>query len=135
MAFQVRKIDPLDLQPRKAIGVSLPFSGRAVFTSTYQSKDATKINLINYFLTAKGERYLNPYFGNGLQTMLFEQLTETVIRQLESQIRNDIGIFFPTVVVGELIVEGIPDSNTVQLFMKYQIRSTGISDEVTINFL
>ena len=47
MAFNVKRIDPLDLQPRKAIGVSLPFSAPAVFKSTYQSKDAIKTNLIN----------------------------------------------------------------------------------------
>jgi len=47
MGYDVKRIDPLDLQPRKAIGVSLPFSGKAVFNSTYQSKDAIKANLIN----------------------------------------------------------------------------------------
>ena len=31
MAFNRRKINPLDLQPRKAIGVSLPLSGKSVF--------------------------------------------------------------------------------------------------------
>ena len=51
MAFNIRKIDPIDLQPRKAVGVSLPFSGKAVFNSTFQTKDAIKTNLINYFLT------------------------------------------------------------------------------------
>ena len=51
MAFNSRRINPLDLQPRKAIGVSLPFSGKAVFNPTYVTKDAIKNNLINYFLT------------------------------------------------------------------------------------
>ena len=31
MAFDVKKINPLDRQPRKAVGVNLPFSGQAVF--------------------------------------------------------------------------------------------------------
>ena len=30
MAFQVERINPLDLQPRKAVGVGLPFSGLSV---------------------------------------------------------------------------------------------------------
>ena len=47
MAFEVRKIDPRDLQPRTAIGVSLPFSGKAVFNSTFTSAEAIKNNLIN----------------------------------------------------------------------------------------
>ena len=65
MAFNVKNINPLDRQPRKAIGVDLPFSGDGVFNSTFQTKDAffptiipTKVevfsdpdtNLISFFL-------------------------------------------------------------------------------------
>ena len=42
MAFEVKRINPLDRQPRKAVGISLPFSGQAVFNSTYTTKDAIK---------------------------------------------------------------------------------------------
>jgi len=51
MAFDAKKINPLDRQPRKAVGVNLPFSGQAVFNSNYLTKDAVRNNLINYFLT------------------------------------------------------------------------------------
>ena len=54
MAFEVKKIDPLDLQPRKAVGVALPFSGKAVFNSTFETKEAIKANLVNYLLTKRG---------------------------------------------------------------------------------
>jgi hypothetical protein len=63
MAINSRRINPLDLQPRKAIGVSLPLSAAAVFNSTYMTKDAIRTNIINYFLTGQGERYMNPSFG------------------------------------------------------------------------
>ena len=33
MAFEAKKINPLDRQPRKAIGISLPFTGLGVFNS------------------------------------------------------------------------------------------------------
>ena len=39
MAFEIEKINPLDLKPSKGVGVALPFSGRAVFNTTYQTKD------------------------------------------------------------------------------------------------
>ena len=51
MAFEVKRINPLDRQPRKAVGISLPFSGQAVFNSTYTTKDAIKNNIINFFIT------------------------------------------------------------------------------------
>lgn len=135
MAFEVRKIDPLDLQPRKAVGVSLPFSGKAVFNSTYQSKDAVKTNLINYFLTSKGERYMNPEFGNGLQALLFDQLTEDKIKEIDFLIREDLETLFPKVEPIEILTTGLPDTNTVQFSMSYRVRETNIEDEVTINFV
>lgn len=134
MAFEVKKIDPIDLQPRKAVGVSLPFSGKAVFNQTYQTKDAIKTNIINYFLTSKGERYLNPSFGNSLQNLLFEQLTQDKVQQIEDLVRSDLELYFPKVEPVEINTVGNADNNTVNFSLKYKLRNTGIEDEVVINF-
>ena len=134
MAFEVKKIDPLDLQPRKAIGVTLPFSGTAVFNSSYQSKEAVKTNLINFFLTSQGERFMNPTFGNRLQTLLFEQLTEDKVAAIDSSVRRDLGIYFPKVVVRQVGIDASPDTNTVTFYLVYSIKDTNIDDEVIINF-
>jgi phage baseplate assembly protein W len=134
MAFEVKKIDPRDLQPRVAIGVGLPFSGKAIFNSTYTSAEAIKNNLINYFLTGTGERYMNPTFGNGLQTLLFDQLTEGKVQQIDAVIKADLEFFFPRVEVVNINTEGIPDRNTVEFSMSYRVKETNIEDELTINF-
>lgn len=134
MAFEVRKIDPLDLQPRKAIGVQLPFSGQAVFNQTYQSKDVIKTNLINYFLTLRGERYLNPTFFTRLQEFLFDQLTEDKVRQIDALVRREVELYFPRVEPINISTIGDPNTNTVQFSMSYVVRDTNIEDELTINF-
>jgi uncharacterized protein len=134
MAFEVQKINPLDLQPRKAIGVQLPFSGRAVFNPTYQSRDAIKTNLINYFLTIRGERYLDPTFGTNLQALLFDQLTEDKVRQIDTLIRNEIRINFPRVEPVNISTIGDTNTGIVQFSMSYTVRDTNIEDEVVINF-
>lgn len=134
MPFEVKKISPIDLQPSKAVGVKLPFTGAAVFNQTYESKDAIKTNLINYFLTYRGERYLNPTFGNGIQKELFEPMTKDKIRMIDKQIRNDLSFYFPRVEVHEINTEGIPDDNTIQFSLKYSVKDTNIEDEVVINF-
>ena len=134
MPFEVKKIDPLDLQPRKAVGINLPFSGKAVFNSNYQTRDAIKTNLINYFLTFKGERYLNPTFGNGLQKLLFDQLTEDKVKVIDSEIKKDLSFYFPKVIASDISTIGIPDTNTVQFTLKYSVADTNIEDEVVINF-
>jgi len=134
MAFNVQKIHPLDLQPRKAVGVKLPFTSRAVFESTYTTKDALKSNIINYFLTEKGERFLNPGFGAGLRLMLFEQITTDTKDQIAYIIRQDMAQWFPDVNIRDLVIKATEDTNTVAVAITYDVSQTNIQDQVVINF-
>jgi phage baseplate assembly protein W len=134
MAFNVRRINPLDLQPRKAVGVALPFQGRAVFNSTYTTKDATRTNLINFFLTGQNERVFNPRFGSGIRNLLFENLTQESIDIATENITQGLQIYFPQVEIRNLQLVPIYDENLVNFELKYGIRETGITDELTINF-
>ena len=133
MAFEAKKINVLDLQPRKAVGVSLPFSGKAVFNSTFQTKDAIKNNLINYFLTGRNERYLNALFGFGLRIELFENITETKLDALDAKAREALRVYFPKVLPREIKLTSDPDMNTVGFYLAYSIADTGIDDELLIN--
>jgi len=134
MAFNVRRINPLDLQPRKAVGVALPFQGRAVFNSTFTTKDATRTNLINFFLTGQNERVFNPRFGSGIRNLLFENLTQENIDIATENITQGLQIYFPQVEIRNLQLVPIYDENLVNFELKYAIRETGITDELTINF-
>mgnify|MGYP000206128808 CR=1 FL=1 len=133
MALNVRKINPLDRQPRKAIGVDLPFSGDAVFNSTYQSKDALKVNLINYLLTNKGERPLNPTFGAGIRGLLFENINDEQLEDIKDDITNNITSFFPTIIPTKVEVLSDPDTNIISFFLRYAIANQNIEDEILIN--
>jgi phage baseplate assembly protein W len=134
MAFEVKRIDPLDLQPRKAVGVKLPFSGKAVFNSTYETKEAIKANLINYILTGKGERYFNPTFGSGLRNLIFENINRDNLNELEFLIRDALQRYFPNLEILGLNVEGAPDSNMVSFSLNFKVKNTQVEDEITINF-
>ena len=134
MALNVKKINPLDNQPRKAIGVDLPFSGKAVFNQTFQTKDAIKANLINYFLTGKNERFFNPSFGAGLRSLLFNNITEAELDGIRLQILDDLQLFFPRVEITNLSLIPNADANTIIFSMRYAIKDSNIEDEVIINF-
>jgi phage baseplate assembly protein W len=134
MAYNVQRINPLDLQPRKAVGVALPFQGRAVFNSTYTTKDATKANLINFFLTAQYERVFNVNFGAGLRNLLFEQITEDSLQTIKDTIQRGLEVYFPQVITSSMQLTASPDSNTVSFELKYSVRETNITDELVINF-
>ena len=134
MAFNVQQINPLDLQPRKAVGVKLPFSSRSVFTSTYTTQDALKSNLINFLLTNKGERFLNPNFGANIRALLFEQLTSEIQDTVSAVIRSGIQTYFNNVNIQTLNVIESPDTNAITIFMRYTVDFTNIQDELVINF-
>jgi len=133
MALDVKKINPLDRQPRKAIGVDLPFSGNGVFNSTFQTKDALKVNLINYLLTNKGERPLNPSFGAGIRELLFENIDEEQLEDLKETITSNIVAFFPTIIPTKIEVISEPDTNAINFFLRYAIADQNIQDEILIN--
>lgn len=134
MAYNVQRINPLDLQPRKAVGVALPFDGRAVFHSTYTSKDAVRTNLINFFLTGQNERVFNPRFGAGIRNLLFENLTQESIDTTTEIITQGLQLYFPQVEVRSIKLAPIYDQNLVNFELKYAVRETNIADQLTINF-
>lgn len=132
MAYNIRKIEPVDLERRYIVGVRMPFSSPSVFTPVYQSKDAIKTNILNYFLTAKGDRFLNPSFGNELLNQLFEQYSDSKKGSIIQQIKYDLQRYFPKITVEELTLENY--ENSVQMYLKYSINDTGTYDELIFDF-
>jgi phage baseplate assembly protein W len=132
MAFNPQQIYPIDLNASKAVGVNLPFSGPAVFISNYLTKDAIKNNLINFFLTNPGERYLNPNFGGGLRAFIFEQITNDNLDFLREDINKKISNYFPNILVNELTVTGQQNTNQITVVLKYSVLNTNITDNLEI---
>jgi|TARA_B110000967_G_scaffold106641_1_gene109376 phage baseplate assembly protein W len=134
MAFGVRKIFPNDLRPRVAIGVNLPFSTPGVFQPNYQTKDAIKNNLINYFLTNPGERIENPLFGAGLREYIFTQINTENFDFIKDDIQSKMVDNFPNVEVEFVEVLKSVNENTIQVNITYSIPNTGINDTLELNF-
>jgi uncharacterized protein len=132
MAFNPQQIYPIDLNASKAVGVDIPFNGPAVFKSNYLTKDAIKNNLINFFLTNPGERYLNPLFGAGLRGFIFEQITNDNLDFLREDINSKLNIYFPNIVVNDLTVTGQVDTNQVTVILNYSVINTNITDNLEI---
>jgi phage baseplate assembly protein W len=134
MAYGAKKIYPIDVKPRVAIGVSIPFNQPGVFGQTYVTKDAIKTNLINYFLTNKNERYLNPTLGGNLRKFIFEQITTGNIDFLKEDIQSQIVKYFPSVIINSLNILQNADNNSVVVELYYSIADTGISDNLQLEF-
>tara|TARA_Y100000114_G_scaffold152125_1_gene169972 strand:- start:1286 stop:1693 length:408 start_codon:yes stop_codon:yes gene_type:complete len=134
MAYNQRQIFPNDLNPNRAIGFDLPMNGNAVFTPNYQTREAIKNNLINFFLTNPGERPANPEFGGGLRAFIFSQLEEDSMDYLKEDIQNKLNLNFPNVNLESLNVLEERDNNTVIVQINYSIPNTGINDTLELNF-
>ncbi len=157
MAYNVRKIQPVDLEGRKIVGVQLPFGGNfsnnyeeglslskerkrlqkkrarsVIFVPTYTTKDAIRSNLMNYFLTARGERYFNLSFGNELLRSLFEHDTPERREIILDQTRRDLQLWFPKVQVITLELNAIHE-HALQLYLQYAIREANTVDDLVIN--
>ena len=128
------QIFPNDLRPSVGIGVDIPFNKPGVFTSNFQTKDAIKNNLINFFLTNTGERFMNPSFGGGLREFLFEQVSQGNEDFLQGDIQSKIDSFFSNINVDSLSVSSNPDENTLTVFLKYSVANTNINDSINIEF-
>lgn len=133
MAFILPSKFPVDTLPDVAIGVSVPFSGGAVFNQTYITKDQVKSNLINFFLTNKGERYFNPGFGGNLRATIFEAISNNTLSELESQLKDQLSILFPRVKIKTLQVNSLPDQNLINITLSYSVLNQSI-DDIQINF-
>ena len=132
MAFGAVKKYPIDLNARKAIGVSLPFNGNAVFKPTYTTKDAIRNNLIDFLLTNPGERVFSTDYGAGIRKYVFENISRGTVSDIQNYIESIVSKYFPNI-QGEVIIGSSPDFNTIYITINYSIVNTGINDNLQIS--
>ena len=130
MAYQIRRINPIDNEPNKAVGLAYPFNAGSVFRSTYDSREAIKVNLVNLLFTGKGERFLNPSFGSSVRNLLFEQVGSDKEAELRNEVDSLIGTYFPQVRVDDLIVER--ERGTLRVRLVYSLPDYGLSDNLDL---
>ena len=134
MSFGAKKIFPIDTRPGTGVGVAIPFNAPGVFKTTYTTKEAVKNNLINFFLTNKNEIYLNPTFGGNLRAFIFQQINTGNLDSLKEDIQYQLNLYFPSVIIESLNIDSFPDTNQINIILKYNIQDTGLSDTVEIAF-
>ena len=134
MAHRVPNINPIDLQPRVAVGISLPFNGTIGFNSTYTTSSQLKTNIISFLLTNKGERLFQPSWGADLRRIIFEQINDITISDLKEISSAKIEQQFPQVKVTNVNIESEEDLNTINISFSYKVINTNIEDDIIIAF-
>ena len=133
------KINPIDLpeQDKVAVGITLPFDGPGVFNSSYTTKDQVKSNLINLLLTDQGERLMEPNFGVGVRSLLFEQYIDK--ETLKSRMIDQASIYIPEIEISDVFIkrenpETTPELHTLQISIYYKVLLDRSMDAIEINF-
>ena len=134
MAQRIANRFPADLNKNQALGVGLPFNANAVFNQNFTTKDQTKSNLINFFLTNKGERPFRPNFGANLREDIFQTATESDYDLLKEKISFELSQNFPNINLDGVNIVGSEDLNTIKVTIAYSIKSFGITDELNLTF-
>lgn len=134
MPFGEHQIEPNSLNPRRGLGVSLPFNQAGVFGTTYVTRDAIRNNVLNFFLSEPGERPFRPDFGGGLRRFIFEQSDNQSAEDVERHIAENIALVFPNIEITDLQILRNPDFNQVVVQLRYDVANTNISDEIEITF-
>jgi len=115
-----------------ALGFSFPMSGRAVFNSTYTTKEVVKTNLINWLLTNRGERVFRPNFGADLRALIWEGINDGTTSALEDRIRSNITLNFPSIEIKKINFDNQADRNTINFILDYEVRNIGVEDQINI---
>lgn len=126
------RIDPLDLDTRKAIGVKIPFNKNGVFQFNYTTKEQIKSNLINLLLTSPGERYHQPSYGIGIRDILFEQnvASNQKISNLKQSINRNISFHLPQIQLSNL--EVTPQDKELLIQVAYVVLLDNDTNEISL---
>ena len=120
-----------------AVGLALPIQINGVaFKQNYTEIEQLKSNIKNLLLTKRGERIMNPLFGAGVETVLFEPITEEFEDKIQEIITKSVERYIPNVDVEEINVDMSnenKDKNLVHISLKFRSKSTGNSGLVSFN--
>ncbi len=131
---QPRRIAPIDLRGNVGIGISIPFNGRTGFNSTFTTTAQIRYNLINFLLTNRGERVMNPEFGADLRRFLFGQIDDLDI--IKDYVTDRIHLYVPEVTIIKLDVLSEKDDHIVNIKLTYSVKAGALNnqDVIEINF-
>ena len=131
-------IDNTDFKsnPDIAIGVTFPFSGQAIFNSSYTTMDQAISNLKNLLLTMRGERYIVPNFGTNLVQALFQPATPELKEFIINDITSAISFWLPYIVIIELTVNTFEDDpsldTSINVILKFSVDTSNSEQSITI---
>ena len=120
-----------------AYGITLPVKrgNTGFFEQAFTSYDQAKSNLKNLLLTKKGERIMQPEFGTGLHSLLFEQADDQLEQKLEETINDAVSFWLPYITVESVDIEmtnDMKDMNRANMKVGFRVGNQIETQEITL---
>jgi hypothetical protein len=100
------------------------------------NKKFTKLvrqNLKMLLLTVPGERVMDPEFGVGLKTYLFQNFHEGTLAEIDAKVREQAAKYLPVVsIIGLSFDQSRIDTNQLGIAIKFTIPNIGATDLLQI---
>jgi phage baseplate assembly protein W len=119
-----------------AYGLTLPIKrgNTGYFEQAFTSFEQTKANLKNLLMTKKGERVMQPEFGTGLDSLLFEPMDSTFETELQDTITETVSYWLPYVNIEEIDIEmtdAMKDQHMANISIQFTVGDTIETQEIT----
>lgn len=129
------------------IGLKFPLNSgnsssnsKNLFNLSQTTEEQAVTNYVNLLLTKRGERYMQPEFGVGLQYYLFEPNTDATRSEIEFEIERQSAFWLPYIVNhkiavrnrSELLGVGSDPENAIQIEITFSVLEKGANHTITI---
>ena len=103
-------------------------------------EDVAKQNLKMIVLTSPGERVMEPNFGVGIRSYLFDQNTPSTISIIRTRIDNQVKTYLPYIQISDLRVENRPaspgssdiDKTFLSVGITFNVPSANVASDLSI---
>jgi phage baseplate assembly protein W len=91
-------------------------------------KSLIRASIQRILMTSKGERVMQPNFGNDLRPFVFEQINDTTRMDIKLILMNDLSMFEPRITIKDIKFSS--NENILNIIIPYEIKGTGIEDQI-----
>jgi len=119
-----------------AYGITLPLKrgNTGFFEQSFSSFEQAKKKIKNLLLTKQGERVMQPNFGTGLHSLLFEQMTDDFENKLTETITKSVGYWLPYINIEEVdikMTDEMKDMHRADMNIKFTVGNQIETQEIT----
>ncbi len=119
----------------KGWGFPPEFDVRSREVKMVAEEDDIRESLHILLSTAPGERLMNPSYGCGLKTLVFESLSESTVTEMRDMIERAVLFFEPRITLHNVVVETeeVYDG-VIKILLEYTVRSTNTRSNMVYPF-